>query len=152
MQLLLKLHCALALLELRLNTAAKLMRNAARFGGTEKAVDCFFTAIKLVLPLFAVTHKTDYVFLCQEILKQYYCASPAQKKIYWNFIFTRKTSRGTPIFHDLMVELDVMDFRKDLGKVHRKGHGTAIELLAAELPDTDLLLVTMQAICTTLEH
>jgi UDP-N-acetylglucosamine transferase subunit ALG13 len=127
--------CALALLELRLNTAAKLMRNAARFGGTEKAVDCFFTAIKLVLPLFAVTHKTDYVFLCQEILKQYYCASPAQKKIYWNFIFTRKTSRGTPIFHDLMVELDVMDFRKDLGKVHRKGHGTAIELLAAELPD-----------------
>ncbi len=34
-----------------------------------------------------------------------------------------------------MVELDVMDLHKDLGKVHRRGHETAIELLASELPN-----------------
>lgn len=63
--------CAFALLVMRLVTVAKLMRNAESKGDEGGAVDFFFTAIKLALPLFAVTHKTDYVYLCQELWKQY---------------------------------------------------------------------------------
>jgi hypothetical protein len=63
--------CAFALLVMHLVTVAKLMRNAESKGDKGGAVDFFFTAIKLALPLFAVTHKTDYVYLCQELLKPY---------------------------------------------------------------------------------
>lgn len=127
--------CALALLELRMATVAKLMRHAEHVGGKDVAIKLFFTSIKFALPLFAITHKTDYVFLCQELLKQWHCASPAQRIIYSHFIFTRKTSRGTSIFHDFLVELDVMNIRGDLGKVWRKGHDLSMELVASELPD-----------------
>jgi hypothetical protein len=127
--------CALALLELRMATVAKLMRHAEHVGGKDVAIKLFFTSVKFALPLFAITHKTDYVFLCQELLKQWHCASPAQRIIYSHFIFTRKTSRGTSIFHDFLVELDVMNIRGDLGKVWRKGHDLSMELVASELPD-----------------
>ena len=62
--------CAFALLELRIGTVMKLMRNSERLG-IRGCVDTFLTAIRLILPLFAVTHKTDYVYLCQDLLKWY---------------------------------------------------------------------------------
>ncbi|KAL3774776.1 hypothetical protein ACHAWO_012213 [Cyclotella atomus] len=134
--------CAFALLEMRMVAVAKLMRNAESKGnhGEGKgnhgeAVEYFFTAIKLALPLFAVTHKTDYVYLTQELLKQWHCASPAQRLVYGRYILTRKSSTGLSIFGDFLVELQVMDFRGDLGKVHRKGHDLAMQLLARELPN-----------------
>lgn len=104
--------CAFALLEMCMVTVAKLMRNVERKGDKGGAVKYFSVAIKLALPLFAVTHKSEYVYLCQELLKQYHCASPAQKIIYGHFVFLRKTSRGIGIFHDFLMELEVMDYRR----------------------------------------
>jgi hypothetical protein len=59
--------CAFALVEMRMTAVAKLMRNAESKGNSGEAVEYFFTAIKLALPLFAVAHKTDYVYLTQEL-------------------------------------------------------------------------------------
>jgi hypothetical protein len=96
--------CAFALLEMRLVTVAKLMRNAKSKGNKGGAVDdFFFTAIKLALPLYALTQKTDYVYLCQELLKQYYCALPAQRMFYSHYIFTRKASKVLSIFRDFLI-------------------------------------------------
>ena len=73
--------CALALLELRMGTVVKLMRNAEKLG-PRGCVRTFLTAIRLIMPLFAVTHKKDYMYLCQDLLKWYHCASDAQRVIY----------------------------------------------------------------------
>ena len=124
--------CALALLEIRVGTVIKLMRNSEK-RGKRGCVSLFFTAIRLIMPLFAVTHKTDYMNLCQEILKWYYCASPAQRKIYEELIFTQLTANGTPIFHDIFVELSVMNIRAYAGKTHYRGLDLAMELIAAKM-------------------
>ena len=129
--------CALVLLELRMGTVVKMMQNAERLRDTKGCVKYFFTALRLAMPLFAVTHKTGYMLLCTELLKWYHCASPAARVIYEEFIFTRLTSTGKPCFHDLMVEKTVNDIRKTCGKVYHKGIDVKMEVAAATLPTQD---------------
>jgi hypothetical protein len=128
--------CALALLEIRIGSVMKLLRNSEKLG-PRGCVSTFLTAIRLLMPLFAVTHKTDYMRLCQNLLRWYYCASPANKKIYSDFIFTQLTSNGKPIFHDNSVENAVRDLRAVNGHVYRQGMGLAMEVAAAAIPLSD---------------
>ncbi len=128
--------CALALLEIRFGTVLKLMHNSEKLG-RKGCVETFFSAIRLIMPLFTVTHKSDYMFLCQDLLKWHHCASPAQRKIYEEFIFMQLTANESLIFHDTFVELSVMDTRIKLGKVHRKGMDIAMEVAAANIPISD---------------
>ena len=112
--------CALVLLEIRMGTVVKLMRNAERIG-KRGCVPLFLSAIRLALPMFALTHKSDYVYLGQDLLKWYHCASEAQRKIYDEFIFTQLSVKGKPMFHDVFVEVrGVKNLRDGLGKVHRR--------------------------------
>jgi len=125
--------CALVLLELRIGEIGKLMRNSERIG-KRGSVQLFLTAVKLALPLFALTNKSDYVFLCTNLLKWYHCASPAQRKIYESFIFTQVTAHNKPVFHDAFVEIYVvMPTRQQLGKVYRRGLELGIESAAATI-------------------
>lgn len=128
--------CALFLFELRVGSIIRLMINSERMGDQAGCVKYFFTAIKLAMPLFAITHKTDYMLLCTELLIWYHCASPAERIIYEKFIFTRLTSNGKSCFHDLFVELSVKDLRRDCGRVHTKGMDTKVEVAAAMIPST----------------
>ena len=114
----------------------RLMINSERMGDQAGCVEYFFTAIKLAMPLYAITHKTDYMLLCTELLIWYHCASPAERIIYEKFIFTRVTSNGKSCFHDLFVELSVKDLRRECGKVHTKGMDTKVEVAAAMIPST----------------
>ena len=117
--------------------ALKLMRNSERIG-QRGSVSLFLTAVKFALPLFALTHKSDYVFLCQDLLKFYHCASPAQRKLYESFIFTQTTKHGKSIFHDAFVEVRcVKGLRTELGKVSRKGMEVAMEAAAASIPGNE---------------
>jgi hypothetical protein len=125
--------CAMVLLEIRVGTILKLMRNSEKIG-RRGSVSMFLTAIRLIMPLFAVTHKTDYMFLCQDLLKWYHCASPALRKIYDEFIFTQLTLNNQPIFHDCFVEQSVMHVRKWTGKKHYRGIDLAMEMAAASIP------------------
>lgn len=128
--------CAFALLEIRVTTVLKLMRNSEKLGH-RGCVQTYLSTIRLIMPLFAVTHKTDYMNLCQGLLKWYYCSSPAQRKIYEEFIFTQLSTHGSSIFHDNCVEQSVKDLRKHLGKNHRRGMPLAMELAAASIPLSD---------------
>lgn len=51
--------CMLVLLEMRLATVAKMMKNAERIG-ERGSVEPFLTAVKFAMRLFAMTHKTNY--------------------------------------------------------------------------------------------
>ena len=128
--------CALFLFELRVGSIIRLMINSERMGDQAGCVKYFFTAIKLAMPLFAITHKTDYMLLCTELLIWYHCASPAERIIYEKFVFTRLTSNGKSCFHDLFVELSVKDLRRECGKVYTKGMDTKVEVAAAMIPST----------------
>ena len=128
--------CALALLELRIGSILKLMRNAEKLG-PRGCIHTFFTTIRLIMPLFAVTHKKDYMYLCQDLLKWYHCASDAQRLIYEKCVFTQLTALGKPIFHDNAVENIVRDFRNALGKIYRKGMDLEMELVAATISERD---------------
>jgi hypothetical protein len=128
--------CALGLLEIRTGTMLKLMHNSEKLG-RRGCVQTFFSAIRLIMPLFAVTHKSDYMYLCQDLLKWHYCASPAKRKIYEEFICMQLTANESSIFHDTFVDLSVMDTRSKLGKVHRKGLDIAMEVVAANIPISD---------------
>jgi hypothetical protein len=125
--------CAMVLLEIRVGTILKLLRNSEKIG-KRGSVSMFLTAIRLIMPLFAVTHKTDYMFLCQDLLKWYHCASPAMRKIYDEFIFTQLTSNNQPIFHDCFVEQSVMHVRKIAGKKYYRGIDLALEMAATNIP------------------
>ncbi len=128
--------CALALLEIRIGTVLKVTCNSEKLG-RRGCVETFFSAIRLIMPLFAVTHKSDCMYLCQDLLKWHHCASPAQRKIYEEFIFTQLTANESSIFHDTFVKLSVMDTRTELGKVHQKGMDIAMEVMAANIPISD---------------
>ena len=112
--------CALALLKIWIGTVLKLMRNSEKLG-RRGCVETFFSAVRLIMPLFAVTHKSDCMYLCQDLLKWHHCASPDQRKIYEEFIFTQLTANESSIFHDTFVELSVMDTRSELGICIEKG-------------------------------
>jgi len=128
--------CAFALLELRMGAIAKMMRCSERLG-KEEGVKLFFTTLKFALRLFTITHKTEYVCLGCDLLRWYYCASPAQRKIYDNCIFTQTTSKGVSVFHDYFVELSVKDLREFTGKVYYQGLGAELEYLTATIPERD---------------
>jgi len=128
--------CILVLLEMRLATVAKMMKNAERIG-ERGSVELFLTAVKFAMRLFAMTHKTDYMRLSCNILLWWNCASDAQKKIYSSFIFTQLTSNGIPIYHDLSVELSVKDLRKLLGKVYKNGWHLYMEHACAIIPERE---------------
>jgi len=84
--------CMLVLLEMRLATVAKMMKNAERIG-KRGTVDLFLTvtAVRFATRLFAMIHKVDYMRLSCNILilLWWHCASDAQKKLYSSFIFTQ---------------------------------------------------------------
>lgn len=126
--------CALFLLENRASKIVKLMINSERMGDQTGCVKHFFSAMRLAMPLFAVTHKTDYMMLCTELLIWYDCASDAERLIYERFIFTRLTANGKSCFHDLFVELSVMDTRQVCGRVSVKGLETKLKHAAATIP------------------
>jgi hypothetical protein len=69
------------------------------------------------------------------LLLWYYCASPAQRKIYDNYIFTQTTSNGESVFHDYFVELSVKDLREHAGKVFYQGLGAELEYLTGTIPE-----------------
>ena len=85
--------------------------------------------------LFAVTHATDYMRICCDLLIWWHCASYAERIIYEEFIFTQLTTKGTSIFTDLFMELSVMDIRAMLGKVYRAGMKLAMEHQTTEIPN-----------------
>ena len=71
----------------------------------------YVTALKYLAPLFAATHATKYVELLAKFLVDWHCMSSAERVIFSNGIFTRKTKNGRNIFSDRFVEWMMRDLR-----------------------------------------
>ena len=93
----------------------------------------FIAALKMLLPLFTITHATKYVSMTADFLVDWFCCSDAEKIIFSNAIFTRKTKNGSNIFADRYFEWMVKDLRMWLGKYSTLHHETLIKQVAATL-------------------
>ena len=76
----------------------------------------FISALKLAIPLFAASHATKYVNMATSFLVDWHCMSEADKILFAEFIFTRKTAHGYSVFSDCFVgkyfvPYDVVDVR-----------------------------------------
>jgi hypothetical protein len=107
--------CMMLVIYTRFVEIQKIMKLSER-AGTRGDIDMFHSALRLALPLFAMTHKTDYMrLICDELVKSK-CISPAEEVIHKNFLFTQVDSTGYAVHSDLFVELAIRWSRSHTGK------------------------------------
>ena len=125
--------CMVVLLWTRFAELTKLMRMSERLG-VQGCIHTYHACLRLALPLFAMTHKTDYVRLIVDWFETWECASDAFQAIYKSYLYTRLTSTGFPIWLDLFMEMTIKDFREHCGKVYRRGLEAKLEHLCYKIP------------------
>lgn len=125
--------CALILLFLRGEAILKMLRVSEKIG-RRGSVELFFHCLKLAVPIFAVTHKIDYMRLVSDLLQWYECASPALQVIYQELIYTQVTSFGKSRWADLSMETTIGHFRKLCGRKHTRGTGIKLEHACHTIP------------------
>ena len=125
--------CALVLLFLRGEAILKMLRVSEKIG-RRGSVELFFHCLKLAVPIFAVTHKIDYMRLVSDLLQWYECASPALQVIYQELIYTQVTSFGKSRWADLSMETTIGHFRKLCGRKHTRGTGIKLEHACHTIP------------------
>jgi hypothetical protein len=108
----------LMLMEYRFTEVYYIIRDAEK----SDSIDLYFTAIRLLMPLFAVTNAYNYVRLCSEVLYFWDTASDAEKVLYEHFVYTGKSADGHPMALDLIQEKINLLYRNDLGHMVRPGH------------------------------
>ena len=101
------------LIELRLAELTFMLHEAERKGDAS----IYITAKKYLAALFAISHATKYVSMTIDFFVSIFCFSDADRKIYEEGIFVRKTKNGRTIFSDRFVEWMMKDFRTWLGKM-----------------------------------
>ena len=101
------------LIELRLAELTFMLHEAERKGDA----GIYITAKKYLAALFAVSHATKYVSMTLDFFVSIFCFSDADRKIFEEGIFVRKTKNGNTIFSDRFVEWMMKDFRTWLGKM-----------------------------------
>jgi hypothetical protein len=97
--------------ELLLLEAYFLLRDAER----SDCADLFFTAVRIILPLFCTTNAYKYIRICVELLIWKKAASPWEIKLFEEFAFTRETEGGKRIYVDLAQEKVNKSFRSIVG-------------------------------------
>jgi len=124
------------LLELRFAEVTIIMRDSEK-SGPRGDVDLFLTGMRFSLILFTVTHAVKYVRICTEFLHWWATSSDAEKILFKNFIYTKLTAHGRPIWADRCVEKTMMHLRMFLGK--HKGQGQDVKVLHSALGMQDHL-------------
>ena len=104
----------------RLVTVTFMIRDSEK-SGDKGDLDLFISGVRYALLLFCVTNARKYVRICMEFLTWWSCASDAEKVLFREFIYTKKSSRGKPIWADRCVEWMVKHLREFLGKQHLQG-------------------------------
>lgn len=109
------------LIDTRLTTAYFILRDSEK----ARCVDRFLCAIRLALPLFALTNAFHYMRICIEFLVWWELSSRAMKVLFERFVFTVQTADGKGIFTDRAQEKDNRDvWRVPLGKSVHVNHDT----------------------------
>lgn len=118
------------LFDLRLLEILFMIRDSEKVG-----VELFLTCLRFSLPLFAVTHATNYCHLVCDFLEWYKMASDAEKVLFKNFYYTKLSPEGKPIWVDRGVEWTVRHLRMFLGhRVRAHNHDRMIERAVSQIP------------------
>ena len=126
--------CMAVLLDLRLLEILFMIRDSEK-AGTHGDVPLFLTCMRFSLPLFAVTHATNYCHMVCDFLEWFRLASDAEKILFENFFYTKLSNNGKPIWADRGVEWTVRHIRMFMGhRVRPKNHDMAVERVVCELP------------------
>jgi len=96
-------------------------------------VDLYITAMKYLAPMFTCAHTTKYVPMVTDFLVQWFCKSTFEKKVYAEFVFTRKTKNGSTIFPDRFVEWMMCDLIMWCGNSATKNTPNILETCALGL-------------------
>jgi hypothetical protein len=78
--------------------------------------DCYMSAMRLLVNVFAASHQTGYVYLVNEFFKDWHCMSDAERVLFKKAFLFRKTKNGSNIFPDRFVEWCVRYIRQGTGK------------------------------------
>ncbi|EJK60908.1 hypothetical protein THAOC_18675 [Thalassiosira oceanica] len=135
------------LLHLRFAEVVKILRVSAKTG-PRGCVDTFLSAVRLSLPIFAMTHAKDYVRLACDLLIFMKCASPSMRKLFQEEIFTRPTETGGSQPADQAMERSVKHMRQVCGKTYRKGLDKKLESAAATRPSMPTSVQTNEELRT----
>ena len=126
--------CMAILLDLRFLEILFMIRDSEK-AGTHGDVPLFLTCMRFSLPLFAVTHATNYCHLVCDFLEWHKTASDADTILFENFFYTKLSNKGKPIWVDRGVEWTVRHIRMFMGhRVRPKNHDKIIERVVGEVP------------------
>lgn len=95
--------------------------------------ELFFTAVRLSLPLFAVTNAYRYLRIAFELLLWRSTASEEELHLFEAFAFTRETEHGNYQAVDLCQEKINLKFRQKLGSKVLPGHERQMKNIAIDL-------------------
>lgn len=122
-----------ALMELRYATLLLMLRDSEK-AGRKGDLALFIASVRLSLPFCAVTNAYRYVEIGCDFLVWWETASDADRKLFENFIYTRQSENGLPIWSDRCIEWTMGHIRQYMGKLQRRGHDSRMHKTVAELP------------------
>ena len=105
-------HCMIILMWLHFVEVSNIIRDSEGINDPE----LYRSGATLAMLLFAKTHSTKYIRIGFAEFIWWQTSSEADKKLYDNFYFTKKTAVGKAIWFDRFVEWINKDIRKYLGK------------------------------------
>jgi hypothetical protein len=126
--------CMTVLMDLRFAEIGFMLRDSETEGGTGNP-ELFRVGAQLSLLLFARTHATKYVRLAVDNWIWWRCSSEADRILYKEFSFTKKTVNGKPIWVDRFVEWMNKDVREYLGKYAKPNQELLLRQAAILLKD-----------------
>ena len=126
--------CMAVLLDLRLLEILFMIRDSEK-AGTHGDVPLFLSCMRFSLPLFAVTHATNYCHLVSGFLEWFHLSSEAERILFENFFYTKLSNSGKPIWADRGVEWTVRHIRMFMGhRIRPKNHNESVERVVGEIP------------------
>ena len=102
--------------------------------GQNGDVDLFIASLKLCLPFCASTNKYKYTKIICDFLYWWETSSPAEKVIFQEFIYTRLSQNGLPLWSDHCIDWTMGHIHKFMGKHHWSGNEAKMHRIVPEIP------------------
>lgn len=125
--------CMAILLDLRLVEISFMVRDAEK-GGNHGDIELFMTTMRFALALFTVTHATNYAHIVCDFLEWWELSSEADKIFFKNWLYTKVSPFGKPIWVDRGVEWTIRHIRMFLGKRAYTNQEQRMEEVVPDIP------------------
>jgi len=120
------------LMEIRFAILCIMIRDSEKSGKKGNPA-LFIACMRLSLPFLAVSNSYRYVKVLCQFLSCWETSSEAEKKLFTEFIYTRISPYGLPIWSDRCIEWTMGHIRDFMGKFHRPGHDSKMYRAVPEI-------------------